>query len=345
MEDTQKQFEKIYTDILSIEDYADEDDILRYTLQVYFNSVWESEPSEKIEEKLQEAEDPIPFIKEFIQDLIKNFESACTFYLEDEQERMEIHSFIQLGEIYGDEIDKVMPFVIKAYKFGLPIDQISQLCKSLESLVLRHKLTKTRADFLGRIGWLFEGFYTENKDTGWIDVERIIEDINSLKKDESDDYWSNDKLKKSFKDKKYKIDDSIAKFVLWKYENYLLKSGQKDYELMRFDDDKIEDPELEHIAPKTESGEPEAGYPKYTEEFQEKYLNCWGNYLLISGSHNSSIGNKPFAVKLKSYNGPNSLAQQRKVVEMVGDTPKPKWTKELIDERHWKIVEFILKEL
>ena len=80
--------------------------------------------------------------------------------------------------------------------------------------------------------------------------------------------------------------------------------------------DKIEDAQLEHIAPQTESGESEAGYDEYDEEFRPEYLNCLGNYLLISRSHNISIGNKPFAVKIESYNGPTSLAQQREIVEM-----------------------------
>ena len=70
---------------------------------------------------------------------------------------------------------------------------------------------------------------------------------------------------------------------------------------------------------------------------------CLGNYLLIPRSYNS--GNKPFAQKFESYNGPNSLAQQREVVKMVEDTPKPKWTKELIQQRKEKIIQFILDEL
>ena len=94
---------------------------------------------------------------------------------------------------------------------------------------------------------------------------------------------------------------------------------------MRFDD--IKDPQLEHIAPQTENEEPEAGYDEYDEEFIEEYLDCWGNYLLISKSHNSSIGNKPFAVKLASYNGPNSLAQQREIVEMTESFAKSQMDK------------------
>ena len=261
--------------------------------------------------------------------------------MRDQKESLEIHSFIKLGQIpeYGYQIGWVMPFVIKAYTFGLSIDQISQLCNILESLVLRNELAKAnvKTKFLKEIGWLFEGFYTEDKDE-WIDVERIIEHINWMKKEKGRGfYWSNEKL---YKHLQGKMDASIVRFLLWKYENHLLKSGQKDYELMRFDE--IEDPQREHIAPKTENAE--AGYPKYTEEFKEKYLDCLGNSLLMEHSLNISIGNKPFAKKLKIYDGPDSLAHHREVVEMVGDTPKPKWTKELIEQRKEKIIQFILNE-
>ena len=63
--------------------------------------------------------------------------------------------------------------------------------------------------------------------------------------------------------------------------------------------EEIEKPQLEHIAPQTPTkGEPiAAGYCEYDDEFKEKYLDCLGNYLLLSASHNCSIGNVPFADK------------------------------------------------
>ena len=344
LEEIRDRFEHIYKNISLIEDYIHENDVLLYTLRVYFNSLTESDPVGKIGQKLQQLlselqqPKPIRFIKGFTQELVKSFESACTFFLKDQQKSIEIHSFIKLGNI-----NRVMPFVIKAYKFGLPIERVSQLCKSLESLLLRHRLIPTRADLVSRMNNvnLYKAFNAEN-------IDELIDRIDWMKTVKKGDpihwgwaYWNNEALKSAIEHEW--VDHRIARFLLWKYENHLRKSGQKGYTLMRLDE--IEDPELEHIAPQTENGELEAGYDEYDEEFREDYLDCWGNYLLISGSHNSSIGNKPFAKKLASYNGLKSLAQQREVVEMVGDTPNPKWTKELIDERHWKIVEFILNEL
>lgn len=36
-------------------------------------------------------------------------------------------------------------------------------------------------------------------------------------------------------------------------------------------------------------------HKEYDDEFKTEYLNCIGNLMLISGSHNASIGNKPFS--------------------------------------------------
>lgn len=79
---------------------------------------------------------------------------------------------------------------------------------------------------------------------------------------------------------------------------------------MRFDT--IISPELEHIAPQTPiDDKPVAvGYCYYDEEFRQQYVDCLGNYLLFSKSHNCPVGNKPFADKRSSY---NNLDQQREI--------------------------------
>lgn len=62
--------------------------------------------------------------------------------------------------------------------------------------------------------------------------------------------------------------------------------------------DTIQSPELENIAP---TGEP-AGMPHgYDQSFTSEYLNCLGNYLLLSKSHNCTVGNIVFARKLATY--------------------------------------------
>ena len=56
------------------------------------------------------------FLKSFTNSLAVSFEHLTTFFSKDERENLEIHSLVTLGGI-----GIAMPFIIKAYKFGLPI--------------------------------------------------------------------------------------------------------------------------------------------------------------------------------------------------------------------------------
>ncbi|MBN2777459.1 MAG: DUF262 domain-containing protein [Bacteroidales bacterium] len=324
IEEIKIRFEKIYKSISSIEYRINEDDVLAYTLRVHFNSLWETNAIDKINKLISET-DPIPFIKSFTQSLAISFEHLTTFFGKDERENIEIHSLVTLGGI-----GIAMPFIIKAYKFGLPTTKINLLCKNLESLVLRHRLIGTRANITSRLNDVYQKFNTEN-----IELKQIIDRIEFLKttKDWWWSYWSNSELEHLIHGA---INHSTAKYILWKYENYLEGQGKSGYSPTRFE--KIVSPELEHIAPQTEN--PETGYDKYDEEFINQYIDCLGNYLLISKSHNCSIGNRPFLEKRTSY---TYLAQQREILDLTKD--EVIWNKEKIDIRHKKLVDFILQKL
>ena len=244
------------------------------------------------------------------------------FFCEDEKRKFEVHSLISLGGI-----GIAIPFIIKAYKLDLS-HQLPQLCSSLESLLIRHKLIGTKAVITSRLNDVYQGFTKDNPD-----VNLIIDRIGWIKNAHSGSwwwaYWNNEQFERAMQGN---IDHSTAKFLLWKYENYLESQGKSGYTLTRFD--KVISPHLEHIAPQKEN--PEAGYEKYDEDFKHQYLNCLGNYLLLSESHNPSIGNKPFEVKRNSY---THLAQQREIQEMTKDDPT--WTRELIQKRKEKIINVI----
>lgn len=324
IEEIKSRFEKIYKSISSIEYRINEDEVLTYTLRVHFNSLWENNAIDKINSLLSE-ENPIPFIKSFTQSLATSFEHLTTFFGKDERENIEIHSLITLGGI-----GIAIPFIIKAYSFGLSIQQINQLCNKLESVVLRHRLIGTRADITSRLNGVYKEFTADNPD-----INPIIDRINWLKvtQDWWWAYWNDTELERALQGG---INHQTAKYLLWKYENHLENQGKSGYTPTRFD--KIEKPELEHIAPQTDN--PESGYDKYDEEFINEYINCLGNYLLLSKSHNCSVGNKPFADKRNSY---NHLEQQREIQRMTAENIQ--WTRELIQSRKEKIVEFIMENV
>jgi len=325
IEEIKNRFEKIYKSISSIEYKINEDDVLVYTLRVYFNSLGESNAIDKIN-KLLAVNNSIPFIKSFTYSLAISFEHLTTFFGRDERENIEIHSLINLG---GFAI--AIPFVIKAYSFGLKPVEICKICSSLERLVLRHRLIGTRADMTSRINDVYQKFTSDQPDIKPL-IERITWIANTT--DWWWAYWNKSELEKAIQGW---MQPSTAKFLLWKYENYLENQGKSGYSLTRFD--KIAFPHLEHIAPQTSTnGQPiAAGYCEYDDEFRNQYIDCLGNYLLLSAPHNESIGNRPFKIKRATY---TQLAQQREVQNMTSETEI--WSKEKISQRKEKIVKFIL---
>ena len=324
IEEIKGRFEKIYKSISSIEYRINEDDVLLYTLRVYFNSLWETNSLDKINKNLADG-NQIDFIKSFSMSLSTSFEHLSLFFGKHERESFAIHSLVTLG---GTAV--AIPFVLKAYKFALSIEEIGKLCSSLESLVLRHRIVGTKAIITSRINDVFEKFTEGAKDTFPI-ISRI--DWMKTTTDWWWAYWNNDKLKESLQGR---INHSVATYLLWKYENYLIKMG-KGGSILRYDH--IERPELEHIAPATEPEMKPHGYETYDEEFRTQFQDCLGNYLLLTKKHNSSIHNDPFPKKHQDYKW---LEQQREVQKLVPDPDKEIWSKEKIQKRKEKIIDVIL---
>ena len=321
LDQLQSRFEKIYRSISSIEDFIDEDEVLVHTLRVHFNSLWESNAIERTTKSLA-SDRPIDFIISFTRSLADSFDYLKEFYCTDQRGHLSIHSIISLGHISA-----AIPFVIKSYVAEIPKSDLCALCSSLESLIVRHRLIKTRAIITSRLDDVYKRFEPGNSD-----IFPIIDRVQQLRHDTRWwwAFWNNDALAEAIKGS---VNSSLAKFMLWKYENHLLKSRyHAGYPQIRFDD--IVDPELEHIAPKTENTK--NGYDTYDSDFREKYIECFGNYLLISKSHNGSVGNKPFAKKWESY---DYLEQQREIRRMTKENMK--WTKDHIATRQRKILEFI----
>ena len=152
IEEIRGRFENIYFSISSIEHNINEDDVLLYTQRVHFNSLSVTNALDRINGELAK-EKPLDFIREFTDLLAKSFQYLCKFFGKDARDCFEIYSLVKLGGIAI-----ALPFIIKAYKYGLPMNDIKTLCSSLENLVLRHRLIGTRADIVPRINDVFERF-------------------------------------------------------------------------------------------------------------------------------------------------------------------------------------------
>lgn len=318
------RFAKIYKCISAIDSQIDEDDVLIYTLRVYYNSLIEVGAQKRINKELS-SENPLIFIKEFSQALSISFENLNKFFSKQNRDsHYVIHSLCALGGIAN-----ALPFIIKAYSFGVDQNTIEKLCASLEILILRDRLIGTRADIATRINEVFQNFTKDD-----VSIESIIERVNVMKftTDPWLAYWSNTELERTLQGGLY---PPTAKYLLWKYENYLKNSMEPGYGFMRYDE--IKELELEHIAPITEPAKKPHGYDTYDEEFRTRYINCLGNYLLASKSHNSSMHNDPFSFKRPRY---SMLEQQREVQKLVPENGT--WNKDAIQKRKEKIVQFVM---
>lgn len=319
IEEIKHRFENIYKSISTIEQKVNEDDVLVYTQRVFFNSLWENNAEQKVNDQLAK-DDRLHFVREFTLALSQSFEHLTTFFMM-ERKNIVLHS-LKLIANFGI----VMPFIIKAFKAKVSNEDLESLSIALESIFIRAQVIGTRADLTSRLNDVFQEF--EN------DVHPVIERIDWMKTGEGWwGYWNNSEFERTLQGW---ISPDTAKILLWKYENHLIEEeGKAGYLPIRYDS--IVSPQLEHIAPQTEN--PESGYCEYDEDFLNHYLDCLGNYLLLSAHHNISIGNVPFEQKRASY---NQLHQQQEVRDMT-DFDKY-WDKEKIAKRKEKIIQFLLSK-
>lgn len=320
LKDIIQRFENIYQSLSKFEDYLDEDNVLKYSLNIYLNKL--SANLDDLYKEL-EGEDGIKTVREFT----KALQSCCDIlknFFEESKTNADLQYVIKLS----NEDNVLYSFILKSLISGIAFndEKFLNLLNALESMFVRSRITGTRAYLESRLSDVFSEF----------NPVKAVDRINWMKKQNGwYGYWSDDAF---FNSVGGYIDRYTSKLLLWKYENYLRELDQNSsYGKLLFDD--IKGPQLEHIAPLTKPSElPESGYGEYDEEFKRDYLDSIGNHLLLSGRHNGSIGNRPFDEKRKSY---SHLYQQREVQEMTKNGEP--WYKKQIDDRKNKIIKFLLE--
>lgn len=209
--------------------------------------------------------------------------------------------------------------------------------KSLEIIAFRDKLVKTRADLASRL----------NEVLKFDSVESLISGLKEICSGEEGEWWKywRDEAIQNALVRIYIENKNILPYLFMRYENYLRNSNAKT-KGQSFKLNDIEKPEIEHIAPQTEtikeSGKRQAnGYCKYDSKFLEFFLNCIGNLVLISKSHNCSIGNEPFVEKLASYKEQGLLRQLTEISSFV--IKENQWDKDAIGKRLAELEKFVLE--
>jgi len=318
-------FKLIY---LIINDFKklNEDSVLIYHNNAYIKG-YNYRTLDNVKEVFKKSENKIKWIKDYISELynsffnMKKFESSSDFYAK-KLSKMNAPAF-------------VYPFIIKGYKFfGDDNSKLNTLFNLLEILTFRARLINSRAKIQERINAILLNF-----------KGNLVELKSNIKKKLNESwYWNDTNTKNYLNGGMY--GNNVLNYLLWEYENSIQNKGYSIKNLS------LENEEIEHISPQTPTnGKPiSTGYEvneknEYSEDFIAKHLNSLGNLMLISGSHNASIGNKSFNEKLNSYKDNPLLNQQSEIKDFsTSENNSFFWKTESIEKRHKKIVDFAIKK-
>ncbi len=310
----------IINDLKSI----NEDSILIYHNNAYVKG-FAYRTLDDVKDTFKKSDNKIKWIKSYIEELHTTFSNIKKFEISNDPFAQRLNDLGTPAFIY--------PFVIKGYKyFEDDVTKLKLLFNLLEIVTFRAKLINSRANIQERLNTILLSFAGDLVDL----LKKIKNKLNESW------YWGDDNTKNYLNAAMY--GNNVLNHILWRYENSIQNKG---YSIRKFS---IEREQIEHISPQSPTnGEPiETGYEvdennQYSDEFIYDKLNCIGNLMLISGSHNASIGNKPFSEKLSTYKSNPLLNQQAEIVKFAKyEDEQPVWKGESIAERHAKIVEFAI---
>ncbi|MFB5285416.1 DUF262 domain-containing protein [Peribacillus sp. Hz7] len=316
-------FKHIYTITNDIK--INEDSVLMYHCYAYTKQGYNYRTLDDIKSEYKASTDKVKWIKNFAAELHTSFSNMKKLEQNKDEYLIKIRNLGMPAFVY--------PFLIKGMKFSGDNNQsLSKLFNLLEILVFRYKLINSRADINSRLNRTLLDF---TGDLLWLK--------NSFKTKLNEAWYWGDYRVKEYLDG-YMYDSGVLSYLLWSYEDFIQSRGYS------IGNCSILNQQIEHISPQTPNNKGvEAGYEvdienSYSEQFVNEYLNCLGNLMLISGSHNASIGNRPFVEKLDSYNSNPLLKQQAEIKNFISGTVDfPIWDSESINKRHKKLVDFAVK--
>ncbi len=322
IENVSNIFKSIYLIINDLKRLT-EDSVLIYHCNAYINGFY-YRTIEDIKNIFKKSTDKVEWIKQFVTELHTSFSNI---------KKLEFSKDKYLKDLYQLGVPSfAYPFLIKGFKFfGDDDNKLNSLFHLFEIVVFRYSLISSRADIISRLNEILNVFNG---------------DLLLLKKHLKDNfnnnyYWGDARFRDYLYGNMY---NNEVNYLLWKYEDSIQMKGYS------IGCGSIDKEQIEHIAPQTPTdGTPlEIGYEVtmdgvYDAEFNNDYLNCLGNLMLISGSHNASIGNRPFNEKLETYNLNPLLKQQAEIKSFVNKETFL-WDKQAIDKRQNKIIEFSVKK-
>ena len=322
------KFAEIYRSISILERYhIDEDNILSCAYRIHQDKLTAYFTQDEIDKEIAVSSAKIRLVIQLTNTIAHSFNAITAFVGLTETRKYEgMEDLVALGYF-----SFALPFIVKS--FALSSEDKNRLSKALADIIARNSIIGTRAVLESRLKDVFCGEFSANK---------VIERIEWMKT--TDDWWwhhwNNNALKSAVEGVMWP--SQAVKYILWRYENYLHRNGKGGYKSLSPKD--LRTMTVEHIMPQTLPEGPDTGYDSFdgsdAESRRRSYTNQLGNYILISGSHNSSIGNGCFSEKRKTY---CYGYQQREIQDMTSG--RNNWTCADIDKRKQKLVTFVLEDL
>ena len=322
------KFAEIYRSISILERYhIDEDNILSCAYRIHQDNLTAYFTQDEIDKEIAVSSAKIRLVMQLTNTIAHSFNAITAFVRLTETRKYEgMEDLIALGSF-----SLALPFIVKS--FALSSEDKNRLSKALADIIARNSIIGTHAFLESRLRDVFCGEFSANK---------VIERIEWMKT--TDDWWwhhwNNNALKSAVEGEMWP--SQAVKYILWRYENYLHRNGKGGYRSLSPEDLRVMT--VEHIMPQTLPEGPDSGYDVFDGDDAESrrlsYTNQLGNYILISGSHNSSIGNGCFSEKRKTY---CYGYQQREIQDMTSG--RNNWTCADIDKRKQKLVTFVLEDL
>jgi len=327
-----REFQEIYR-IINSSFPLNEDEVFLYHIQAHTDLSYDyrdiSELKNLIKNKTQSER--IAFIKNFSHELSQSFKVLKYFF----EDRQKVACYLKDSTRF--KFAFVYPFIIKLYKL-FKDEELTKALMYLEKIIFVHNITYTRADIRSRL----KGFLKDlGKNTNINDFF-----IKLFKKLTEERYWRDTTIIQVLNGYMY---DSFSRYILKRYEIHLREKEQSyngyvddlvcNMSIYSGDENKKTGWWIEHVAPRTENMSEDNGYEKYDTDFIDNYLNSIGNLLLVTQNHNICLGNEKFSTKLESYKN-SPMFHHREIEKFVKNNM---WTKESIEERKNKIIDFVIK--
>jgi uncharacterized protein with ParB-like and HNH nuclease domain len=334
------RFSEIYRTLEKIESKIDEDSILQYHF-ISFEE-WDKKRDYqnyliKIKEKINNmlsgdnGNETLEYIDQYSKQVKETFDIIFNLINDKKENLRDLFLLQRIGVFY--------PLLIKTYIFDssegkynfLKIAKILEIF-SFRILSLKIKRTNDVDSYLHKLANSFKG-----------DYNFLISELKSKIINLAPDNIIKSKLSSPNFYNEFVNND--INYLFWKYENYLRSNGNAKYGKMSeqefADQDSKYKLSIEHIASQNPRVTKEnMQFENMDQNFEENYLHLLGNLTLDPQSSNSSKSNKSVPEKESKYFRKAPFMTQNELEDfMEGE----RWTKNSINKRKEKIINFALK--